>query len=179
VVSQIPRTSPCRAIASRAYCEHVGLKRHIGKNAGETQRWYPRMSALAARFIFSTSHHLSWWGARRVRVSPPWNMIPCRARRISCRDSAPTSSRAETTASIAGLLLRSAWNTSRAILRTRLRVTALPAFRPSAVISLPFSSTLGATQTTQGPLDSRTPMLRIFSAGDPVVFLSGSSRSDG
>jgi hypothetical protein len=92
-----------------------------------------------------------------------------------CRDSAPTSSRAETTTSIAGLLLRSALNTSRAILRTRLRVTAPPAFRPSAAISLPSIRTLGATQTTQGPLDTRTPVRRILSAGDPVAFLTGNA----
>ena len=90
------------------------------------------------------------------------------------RDSAPMFSRAETITSIIGFLRRSALNTSRAILRTRLRVTAPPALRPSAVIRLPSRLSPGATHTTQGPLDTRTPVRRILSTGDLVVFLTGS-----
>jgi len=113
-------------------------------------------------------------GARRARVSSPWSIVACKDRRIFCRDSAPMFSRAETITSITGFLLRSALNTSRAILRTRLRVTAPPALRPSAVMRLPSSCTLGATHTTHGPRDTRTPVRRILSTGDLVVFLTGS-----
>lgn len=47
--SQPPRSAPYRSIASSAYREHEGVKRHDGGNAGEMNRWYPRMHRMAPR----------------------------------------------------------------------------------------------------------------------------------
>jgi hypothetical protein len=47
--SQPPRKAPYRSIASTAYREHEGVKRHDGGNAGEMNRWYPRMHRMAPR----------------------------------------------------------------------------------------------------------------------------------
>ena len=36
MVSQLPRAAPCVPIASIAYMEHVGVKRHVAGIQGET-----------------------------------------------------------------------------------------------------------------------------------------------
>jgi hypothetical protein len=37
--NQLPRSTPCVAMASIPYCEHVGAKRQTGRSHGEIARW--------------------------------------------------------------------------------------------------------------------------------------------
>src|SRR5207342_1694711 len=49
--SQPPRTAPKRAMASIAYSEHVGTKRHRGPSSGLIQRLYRRREPMRKRSI--------------------------------------------------------------------------------------------------------------------------------
>ena len=47
--SHPPRSTPYLSIASRVYCEQLGIKRQLGGSPGEMKRWYPRIRRMAAR----------------------------------------------------------------------------------------------------------------------------------
>jgi hypothetical protein len=62
-------------------------------------------------------------------------------------------------------------NTSRAILRTLLRVTALPAVRPKATINRPLFSELGSRKSVKAPRDTLRPDRRICALGEVSLLL--------
>ena len=76
------------------------------------------------------------------------------------------SPRAMRSKSISIFLSRRRLNASRASRRTRLRVTAPPALRPSATINRPSELPLGAAYAVQEPIDTRCPERRIVPAGE-------------
>ncbi len=53
--SQLPRPTPNRSTAIRAYSEHVGSYRHAGGNQGEIAPWYVRINMSAALFSTPTT----------------------------------------------------------------------------------------------------------------------------
>jgi hypothetical protein len=62
-------------------------------------------------------------------------------------------------------------NTSRATLRTLLRVTALPAVRPRATISCPFLGGRGNRKSVKAPRDTLMPDRRICALGEVSLLL--------
>jgi hypothetical protein len=62
-------------------------------------------------------------------------------------------------------------NTSRAILRTLLRVTAPPAVRPRATMSRPLFSGLGNRKSVKEPRDTLIPDRRICALGEVALLL--------
>ncbi len=47
-INQDPRQKPKRSIASMAYCEQVGIKRHSRPIHGDRTYWYNRMAPINA-----------------------------------------------------------------------------------------------------------------------------------
>ncbi len=102
----------------------------------------------------------------RHTVSAPRLMSLSRTLRIYRRDCLWMSSRAKRSRSSANFSSCSGLNTSRASLRTKLRVTDPPALRPSATMSRPSGFSLGPTYAIQEPIDTRWPERRMVFAGE-------------